>query len=38
MVFLDTTLTLEWNDKYHTIGGTYYEKQRTYPISSFKEI
>lgn len=38
MVFLDTSLSLEWNNKYNTTGGTYYQKQNTYPVSSFKEI
>jgi hypothetical protein len=38
MVFLDSTKSLEWNNKYNSTSGTYYDKQTTYPVSSFKSI
>jgi len=38
MVFLDSTKSLEWNNKYNSISGTYYDKHTTYPVSSFKSI
>lgn len=38
MVFLNTALSLEWNNKYNITDGTYYHKQTMFPISSFKDV
>lgn len=35
MIFLDASLLLEWNDKYNDFSGTYFNKQRIYPVSNF---
>jgi hypothetical protein len=36
-VYLASSFFLEWNDKYNTLGGTYYNKQKIYKINSFLE-
>lgn len=38
MVFLDGDYLLHWNNKINVTGGTYYTKQKTYPVSHFTEI
>jgi len=38
MVLLDAASYIEWNDKYNTVSGTYYNKHRLYPVDSYTSI